>query len=1178
MDITSKFIDNDGNKYFLPWSCNLTHLLPESLKNDRIMESNHIVLPLNLDTEYTKYSGVPEKITKASLEKNYNNQLFQLAIMNHKSKQAGTGDIYDLAKMNNDKSFDASLIEKVMDIKQQSTLHLTTQLSHIFYNDDSMYINPKIRPLYEQHVTDKELHYPEYDPTSPCHIIDHLRHKGFDVEMNRFPDLTSAEFAEKFVKGKKSPKLKTCYIKLYAYFLLVDLSRVFQCEYNEDLIEAYRRGQVIQDRRLVSKGRLRAWYPKWTITINGETYRVAIDFADLGAIQGKISFNELMENLKMDTTDKNLLNDMKDNMFLAMLIKPRAFKRYALGDLIVYEAYKKHCAMFEMIYGILGVSHLYLDSKLTTGTTVADLQEGVLLNHTGLDNRLPSSINELKKYTNTASPKNLQECKNAEDRIKSGEIINKHIGSKTFGGRCYSNRQMIETSSLHSTLCDIDISSAYTSAAGVLGYYLGNPAIVKFREKKVTLREFLKYYEKKHLTKRGFKLMIETKDGYEFNDEQDLLPSWFRLKYQNNDIQTKAETYTMSNVELENTPTTILTRQLINSSISWDELDLIRNEMKACQRDEILDNSYLIVAIFYPKQFQCADLDELRAKNDICGANGRDRFEDNMPHSHIDTDDHEQSHYWTTTNFGLLLIYKIIQERKKAKGKGEISLAYLFKLIGNTIYGVNVSKYFNTSNIIMACNITAMCRCGMWYTEKALNIHQTITDGGMFELNEVVHLMRDKIDTTFLTRAYQSTNRNIANAKKWNTKPITEKGELITYTQGKGWLIDGVYYGCDKELLKRTKGEYDSALEKYGEKHKITLAKKTFYDELSGKINILYEKVCDLVTKHIRKVFKKNDLFNGKFNKCKVDGKGLAILDENGDLQLEETTGLFVFEVKNLCSDVSFHGSADYMYKNLLDENTIKMRGYESRKDIVAWQLDENGRAQPDLEYYSEKSPIQVFLEDLKANPERVKLPIPITKSSILKTAQFSKQWRKTYQHSNISSGYDIFEMVRIPILSMRFKFHTLKQYDKWISYYSKLKRRNAGLSFEVFYMNDDGTVNYKQMLTDIDKHVTDGVLEPQKIFDKNRNLARRLKNAKNIKDKHIIDYISLCNTVRNLMRMMTVGVGQFLNENAIISDNGVRKMPKRPNYITNEWHAVYQDVDKYSDDNNFQHHNSNAA
>jgi hypothetical protein len=115
-------------------------------------------------------------------------------------------------------------------------------------------------------------------------------------------------------------------------------------------------------------------------------------------------------------------------------------------------------------------------------------------------------------------------------------------------------------------------------------------------------------------------------------------------------------------------------------------------------------------------------------------------------------------------------------------------------------------------------------------------------------------------------------------------------------------------------------------------------------------------------------------------------------------------------------------------------------------------------------------------------------------------------------------------------------------------------------------------------MLTDIDKHVTDGVLEPQKIFDKNRNLARRLKNAKNIKDKHIIDYISLCNTVRNLMRMMTVGVGQFLNENAIISDNGVRKMPKRPNYITNEWHAVYQDVDKYSDDNNFQHHNSNAA
>ena len=49
---------------------------------------------------------------------------------------------------------------------------------------------------------------------------------------------------------------------------------------------------------------------------------------DLGAMQGAISLNSVLENLGMDTSNKNLLDDVKDNMLLAMIERPEEFKKY----------------------------------------------------------------------------------------------------------------------------------------------------------------------------------------------------------------------------------------------------------------------------------------------------------------------------------------------------------------------------------------------------------------------------------------------------------------------------------------------------------------------------------------------------------------------------------------------------------------------------------------------------------------------------------------------------------------------------------------------------------------------------------------------------------------------------------------------------------------------------------
>jgi hypothetical protein len=452
----------------------------------------------------------------------------------------------------------------------------------------------------------------------------------------------------------------------------------------------------------------------------------------------------------------------------------------------------------------------------------------------------------------------------------------------------------------------------------------------------------------------------------------------------------------------------------------------------------------------------------------------------------------------------------------------------------------------------------------MWLTEKALNIYQTITDGGICELNEVIHLMGKKIDTSLFVRTYQMRNQDLSKNYKWKTKPITENSKKIIYHQSKGWLIDDVYYGCDKDLLIKICKEYQEYKILYGEKHTQTLNKKNELENLEDKIKELFNKINELVINHIRKVFPNNDLFNGKFQKIKVDKNGIAVKDENNKYIYEDVTGIFKFEVKNLCNNLGFHGSADYIYENLKDETTIKMRGYDVKPNVVSWYL-ENDNLIHDTDYYNEIPPINRFMNDLRTRPENVPIPRPFIKTSILKTAQFSKEYNKTWQYSDIKCGDDFMELIRIPIFTLRFKFLSLKQQKSWVRYFNKLKRRFEGLSFEIFYMNEDGTINYKKMMCEIDKYISEGVMNPKKIFDKSDHLFRDIQ-----KNQHVLNYMKLIRYLKNMVRISIIGVGQFINENSKISQDGLTLIWKKPKYMDKTFHNSYDDVDTYSDDKAF--------
>lgn len=67
------------------------------------------------------------------------------------------------------------------------------------------------------------------------------------------------------------------------------------------------------------------------------------------------------------------------------------------------------------------------------------------------------------------------------------------------------------------------------------------------------------------------------------------------------------------------------------------------------------------------------------------------------------------------------------EERLNAAG-----MDAMLKLTVNMVYGVLSARYFAVGNTVVANNITARARLGVWMMAKALGLRQTITDGGCY--------------------------------------------------------------------------------------------------------------------------------------------------------------------------------------------------------------------------------------------------------------------------------------------------------------------------------------------------------------------------------------------------------------------------------------------------------------
>ena len=71
-----------------------------------------------------------------------------------------------------------------------------------------------------------------------------------------------------------------------------------------------------------------------------------------------------------------------------------------------------------------------------------------------------------------------------------------------------------------------------------------------------------------------------------------------------------------------------------------------------------------------------------------------------------------------------------------------------------------------------------------------------------------------------------------------------------------------------------------------------------------------------------------------------------------------------------------------------------------------------------------------------------------------------------------------------------QFTFQTRAQYMEWERRIASMKNR-YGYSLEMFFLNRDGTLNYRGMLDTVDRLIRDGVMNPIGALDPHNHLAR---------------------------------------------------------------------------------------
>ncbi|NET69395.1 MAG: hypothetical protein F6K63_35450, partial [Moorea sp. SIO1G6] len=190
----------------------------------------------------------------------------------------------------------------------------------------------------------------------------------------------------------------------------------------------------------------------------------------------------------------------------------------------------------------------------------------------------------------------------------------------------------------------------------------------------------------------------------------------------------------------------------------------------------------------------------------------------------------------------------------------------------------------------------------------------------------------------------------------------------------------------------------------------------------------------------------------------------------------------FEFEIKSICTSGTFHGSANYKFQIGDEKVTTKMRSY---RDNECQAETMNGDELQSLT--NEYLPSETFLDSLHETPYSVERAKTYLFRKILKPSEYKKNYLTSWKNSQAFPGCTVesARLLRECSLS-QFTFQTHDQMKSW-EREQKYLINKYGQSYETFFTNDDGTINYQLMTNSIDAAIRAG----------NRNFKSTIKEHK---------------------------------------------------------------------------------
>jgi hypothetical protein len=490
---------------------------------------------------------------------------------------------------------------------------------------------------------------------------------------------------------------------------------------------------------------------------------------DLKGWSGPIKLLSFARSLGIEMPEKTTLDDYKTRMWRGLLERPEDFLRYAVADaLVLLDATERFTEFVQETRGLLGlprarqlpptlgrlVATTFEDYVEHTASAYAKAVRFCLRklgyldpDHADYEQNL---VGRCRLLDAVRTPEALREL----GRSKAGrEQLRQYFHAKYLfaalsacGKSWWTSRPLTETACLNALVqggrchnerpdeyrigpgLDVDISGCYGASLRTLTYPVGLPTVWSYNpnERRPRLGAWLRRHEKSLVPG----LWTVTVSG-RLPFAQDLLYSKI----------TRAGALRAAGPDADlSADFALLRRELKNAVLTADLLAALRAAATAGEWAALV-NLEVVTAVAYRAE------DRVDGPEAWCRAVLADEHEGAAVRYDAGSRQDRRTRAW----YGLPLegfIGRLADERKACKARAKAAaaadekarwegLGTVLKQVINTFYGDTASRYFAMGNTVLANNITARARLGVWMVAKALGLRQCVTDGGIYEPSAV---------------------------------------------------------------------------------------------------------------------------------------------------------------------------------------------------------------------------------------------------------------------------------------------------------------------------------------------------------------------------------------------------------------------------------------------------------